>query len=598
MIALRRKYLKFLALSLLVVLFIFSCISCQSQVVRGNGINVILMIGDGMGWEMARTAAVSNGYPMYASGKGEGLNFQKLEGYTLATTYGTIIQGIDGKFSTGNSALNRSNPITAKSSLLKDFVFNSTFHKESFAPDGTKKSENDGNLVGYDPALGGVNPWTGGSDRKYIKQNYPDSAGTATALYTGVKTYNGAMGVDIYEQRQSTILEQATKLGKSTGLVTSVPISHATPGAAASFVNQRGKYDAPLPDLDNILQQTLTVFQPTVILGGGHPFDLGNATEFGGSYDWRYVTQSTYEELKSKPNDNSYGYKFIERGADAAKKLQETAKSIDPNRGDRLLGLYGARGQFGNLPVSTANGDYSSTGLGSISVFASAVENNQVPQIGKKVRPLIQGETEEKFIEREINENPTLADLTSAALNILGKDKDGFWLMVEGGDIDWAAHDDNIDNLIGAVNSFDKAVGKTIEWIQQNGGWEKNLLIVTADHDHYLTLNENFPELMAKFGAEDLTYKRHKPDAAGHFWGSDSKIKYGWGTHSNRLVPVYYQGASINLKKYEGKDITLVDNPPEGTTRNLSIPGVENAIDQTHIYQGMLEAINAPVSRN
>ncbi|MEM7555349.1 MAG: alkaline phosphatase [Cyanobacteria bacterium P01_A01_bin.84] len=556
------------------------------------------MIGDGMGWEMARAAAVSNGSSMYTSGKGKGLNFQKLDGYTLATTYGTIIPGVDGKFSTGNSALNRSNPITAKSSVIKDFVFNPTFHQESFAKDGSKKSENDGNLVGYNPALAGINPWTAGSDREYIKQNYPDSAGTATALYTGVKTYNGAMGVDIYEQRQVSILEQAAQAGKSTGLVTSVPISHATPGAAASFVNQRGKYDAPKPDLDNILQQTLTIFKPTVILGGGHPFDLGNATDLGGSYDWRYVTQSTYEELKSKPDNNSYGYKFIERGADAVKKLQETAKSLNPNQGDRLLGLYGARGQFGNLPFSTANGDYSSTGLGSISVFASAVKNNQVPQIGKKVRPLIQGETEEQFIKREINENPTLADLTSAALTVLGKDKDGFWLMVEGGDIDWAAHDDNLDNLIGAVNDFDKAVGTTIEWIKQNGGWEKNLLIVTADHDHYLTLNPNFPKLLAKSGAENLTYKQHKPVSAGHFWGSDSEIKYGWGTHTNRLVPVYYQGASVSLNKYEGKNITFVDNPPGGKLQQLSIPGVKNVIDQSHIYQAMLETIQAPLSKS
>ncbi|RUT01328.1 hypothetical protein DSM106972_068790 [Dulcicalothrix desertica PCC 7102] len=89
--------------------------------------------------------------------------------------------------------------------------------------------------------LGGKNPWTPGNDKEYIKLNYPDSAGTATTLYTGAKTYNNAMGVDIYERRQTTILEQAALKGKSTGLVTSVPISHATPGAAASFVNRRSK---------------------------------------------------------------------------------------------------------------------------------------------------------------------------------------------------------------------------------------------------------------------------------------------------------------------------------------------------------------------
>jgi alkaline phosphatase len=52
-------------------------------------------------------------------------------------------------------------------------------------------------------------------------------------------------------------------------------------------------------------------------------------------------------------------------------------------------------------------------------------------------RPLQPGETNEAFITREVNENPTLTDMTKAALNVLAKDPDGFWLMVEGGDIDW-----------------------------------------------------------------------------------------------------------------------------------------------------------------
>jgi len=45
-------------------------------------------------------------------------------------------------------------------------------------------------------------------------------------------------------------------------------------------------------------------------------------------------------------------------------------------------------------------------------------------------------------------------------------------------------------------------VQTTIDWIEQNGGFEENQLIVTADHDHYLTLNEDFPKLL---GAEALT---------------------------------------------------------------------------------------------
>lgn len=591
MIAIRRKHQKWLAMiasAILLTFVTFGCNSFLSQSTRGNGINVILMIGDGMGWQMARAGAVGNGAPLYTEGKGKGLNFQKLEGYTWATTYGTIIQSKDGSFSPNNSALDETNFETGKSAVTSGFVFKPAFNNtDSKNPNST----NGGNLVGYDPTRGGQNPWTPGNDKEYIKISYPDSAGTATTLYTGAKTYNNAMGVDIYERRQTTILEQAALKGKSTGLVTSVPISHATPGAAASFVNRRSKYDAPNADLDNILQQTLRIFKPTVLLGGGHPLDLDNKGTRGGFYNYIYMMEPTYKEFKEKPKNNSYGYTFVERGPNAAQTLLETAKSLDPNKREKLLGLYGARGQSGNLPFSTANGDYSSTGFDSASVYSTASKNQQIPK-PDTVRPLLPGETDVEFIKREINENPTLSDLAQAALTVLGKDPDGFWLMVEGGDIDWACHDDNMDNLIGTVKDFDKAVGTVVSWINQNGGWKKNLLIVTADHDHYLTLNPNFQELLTQFGAEDLTYNKHKPAEAAHFWGSDSSIKYGWGNHSNHLVPVYYQGP-VSFNKYIGKNVTFIDHPPGGAAKTYSIPGVAGAADQSHIYQVMLEAITA-----
>ncbi|MBO3461067.1 alkaline phosphatase [Aetokthonos hydrillicola Thurmond2011] len=597
---LRPKHKRLIALVLSVTLLMFGCVpnllrspsgGSASLSPHGNGINVILMIGDGMGWEMARAAAVAKGLTMYTNDKGQGLNFQKLSGYTLATTYGTTIKGSDGKFSTNNSALDGTNPATAQSPIRAGFNFNPTFNLDN---SGSGSSTSEGNLVGYDVARGGVNPWTPGNDKEYIKQNYPDSANTATALYTGVKTYNNALGVDIYEKRQTTILEKAALKGKSTGLVTSVPISHATPAAATSFVNRRNKYDLASPDLDNILQQSLRLFKPTVLLGGGHPLDLENKTNVGGVYNYTYINQSTYEKLKSKPTSNEYGYTFLERSPNATATLLKTAAKLDP-RTDRLLGLYGARGQNGNLPLATANGDYSSTGLSNSSLHSTAEKNNQIPQ-PDTIRPLSPGETDAQFIAREINENPTLADLTKAALTVLGKDPDGFWLMVEGGDIDWACHDNNMDDLIGTVNSFDKAVETVLDWINKNGGWQKNLLIVTADHDHYLTLNPNFPQLLAEFGAQNLTYSKHKPTQAGHYWGSDSNTKYAWGTHTNHLVPVYYQGGPVSLAKYIGKEVTFVDYPPKGAAKTYSITGVPGVVDQTHIYKVMLETINAPAA--
>lgn len=556
--------------------------------------NVIIMIGDGMGWEMARAAAVAKGSPFYTSGKGQGLSFQNLNGYALATTYGTTIADEARVFDTGNSALDGSNPLTGASSVRTGFEFNPTFNPGRLENGDTVHDPGDtGNLVGYDPVRGGPNPWTAGTDPQYIQASYPDSANTATTLYTGVKSYNGATGVDIFEKPLETIFDTARGLDKSTGFVTSVPIEHATPAAGYANVNDRGKYDDNFPALDNILQQGLRDAQPTVLLGGGHPLDFENESAEGGIYNYfdpetgegGYITQSTYEELRDKPNDNRYGYTFLERGADAAETLQATSAEIDPEAGERLLGIYGARGQNGNLPTSSADGDYSTTGLDNFSLYATAVDpENPNPGVPAPdtIRPLAPGETDEEFIAREINENPTLSDLTQASLAVLGKDKDGFSLLVEGGDVDWSAHDDNMDNLIGTMLDFDKSVQTTIDWIGDNGGWEENLLIVTADHDHYLTLNENFAELLAEKGAEALTAAL-TPEEAGHYWGSDPDVKYGWGSHTNRPVPVYYQGAGSEvLTSFVGQGYKNYGS---------DVPGIPGLVDQTHIYQTQYAAV-------
>jgi len=561
--------------------------------------NVIVMIGDGMGWEMARAAAIyqqiQNGNTgtslsdFYTSGKGTGLTLQALTEYTLATTYGTTIAGSNGVFSTGNSALTGSDGATSGSPIRPGFEFNPGFNPGINSTGGaTVASGAVGNLVGYDVVRGGLYPWdpgyyggiaSPGFDSEYIKLSYPDSANTATTLYTGVKSYNNAIGVDIFEQPLETILATAALNGKSTGLVTSVPVDHATPGAAAATVNRRAKYDSEFPDLDSILQQELSIYQPTVLLGGGHPLsNTANPLPAGVEppRDYGFVTKDTYDYLVANPTNNRYGYTFIERGANAAQTLANTAAKTDPNSGDRLLGLYGARGQNGNLPVSSANGDYSTTGLDMFRINSTQGLNPD------RERPLLPGETDTSFIARERNENPTLQDLTTAALDVLGKDKDGFWLMVEGGDIDWAAHDNSIDNLIGTILDFDKAVKSTVDWIQANGGWENNQLIITADHDHYLTLNPDFPLLVQTLGVEALT-DIDDPAGAGNFWGSNIDAKYGWGNHSNRTVPVYYQGAGAEvLTSFIGQDYN---------SYGYQIPGYAVGVDQSHIYQTQLAAI-------
>jgi alkaline phosphatase len=653
-----RRLISF-SLSLIFSVFIVAFSYPQTVLATGNGINVILMIGDGMGWNMTRAAAVARGGDFYTAGKGSGLSMQTLTGYGLVTTFGTTIQRGNGAKSTGNSALDGSNPVTGASQVIEGFSFNSSPLNPGNRSDGN--STNPGNVVGYDISQGGPTPWIpltparpGSYNKEYIKYSYPDSANTATTLYTGVKSYNNAMGVDIYEKKLTTILEIAKQQGKSTGLVTSVPVSHATPGAAASFVNRRNKYDSiydpKKTNQDSILQQTLLDFQPNVLLGGGHPLDLSNSTATGSVCKYTYITEDTYRNLSGKteishtvacavnhranPNlNNRYGYTFLERGPNASEILLQTAANTNPNNGDKLFGLYGARGQDGNIPVSSSQGDYSLTGLGQFTLYSSVVKtgttsscasgkiiaastNECIPVVDRSgnpttanspntdtVRPLAPGETNASFIAREINENPTLEEMTKAALTVLGKDRDGFWLMVEGGDIDWAAHDNNMDNLIGTVNDFDKAVKTVIDWINNNGGWKKNLLIVTADHDHYLTLNDDFLQKLTpqdgkiarglKYNAKDITFIKHNPRDAGHFWGSDPTQKYLWGNHTRRPVPVYYQGAySGNLTIYAGQNVKFTDS----TGSTYTVPGRRGLVDQTHIFQTMKRALTAPHS--
>lgn len=103
-----------------------------------NTKNVIVMIGDGMGWEMTRAAAIQRQInqgatgnslsDFYTSGQGTGLSWQTLANFGLVTTYGTTIAAANGTFSTNNSALTGSNSATGASPVRPGFTFTPTFN--------------------------------------------------------------------------------------------------------------------------------------------------------------------------------------------------------------------------------------------------------------------------------------------------------------------------------------------------------------------------------------------------------------------------------------------------------------------------------------
>ena len=77
--------------------------------------------------------------------------------------------------------------------------------------------------------------------------------------------------------------------------------------------------------------------------------------------------------------------------------------------------------------------------------------------------------------------------MTKAALTVF-KDKP-FVLFIEAGDVDFALHSNNLDNAVGAVYSGEDAIKAVIEWVETHSNWNDSAMIVTADHGHYLNIN-------------------------------------------------------------------------------------------------------------
>ncbi len=227
------------------------------------------------------------------------------------------------------------------------------------------------------------------------------------------------------------------------------------------------------------------------------------------------------------------------------------------------------------------------------------------------------------YSPEEVAQLPTMAEHVKQAVEFLGKDKDGFFLMYEQGDIDWAAHADHMDDMLGTMLDIDDATHEIITWIMANGGWEKNALYVSADHDHYLTLKDHFPEAVANFVIAGESHKitpqsnsnvnpwsvainadRHEDpsksqtehisdfttwsdediETVAHFWGTLGSGGNGWGSHSTRPVPISYDGDDGCLKALEGKPYNVLGR---------EVAGSSGKVDQVHVHACMLKNLFA-----
>ncbi|CAB9531076.1 Alkaline phosphatase H [Seminavis robusta] len=604
--------------------------------------NVILVIGDGMGWEMARAGAIArqvinelettfgcnitSGCPTntaamdafrgrnlsdyYTEGKGRGLSFQNLPGYALVTTTATLAQR-------PNKGNNSAPPYgMLEGSLAK--------HDSGMAPlaltecgwpidfDPKDHITDGGNMVLWDDVKGGQYPWdprytqdnpdtSDGFDPLYIMQHATDSAATATTLATGHKVANTMVSVDLYEEPISTIVEEAMKCGMAGGVVSSKPVLHATPAAFIAHSNNRQQRD----QLRRSFREVNPSFASGVCAREYYPYpeDLQSMRNGSLSRSW-----TLFEQKPSVLAENFY----------------QGLENLDPDNGDHVLVCLGGdftRSNREDLPKRGVDSSYSNRwcGTGDIQTPGPNATNPDLP-LG--VTPP-NARLCDFYSQEEVKQIPHITQNVKAALDFLGRDDDGFFLMYEQGDIDTAAHQNHMDDLLGTLLDIDDSVQYIRNWIAANGGYEKNALYVTADHDHYLTLLPQFPELLALLlitgASHNITPEnnskqnpwnlaiqagRHEELGksiiehlrdfttwtdedilnVGHFWGPVGSGGNGWGSHSTRPVPLYYQGDGGCIEQLLGKGYQVLGRQVEG------IPG---KIDQAHIHACMMKNLFA-----
>ncbi|MDZ4783895.1 MAG: alkaline phosphatase [Planctomycetia bacterium] len=403
--------------------------------------HVILVVFDGMDWWTTWAASVNNaGRVGYSEGRGTGLFWQDYAG--TQTDFGYFVT------SPWNQGLGED--VDAQTIL---------------DPDGKLGG-------GYDPTIAGDTPWSLGTDPGYViaqcrarPHAVTDSASSATSMTSGIKTFNASINVKVDGSQVETIAHQLQREGYAVGVVTSVPISHATPAAAYSHNVSRDDFQDLTRDLlglRSIAHRNEPLPGVDVLIGAGWGEDVVEDSGQGKNLvpGNRYVTA---DDLAASDATNGGRYTIAQRtsgraGTDVLTEGVRQAKE----RQSRFFGYFGTRG--GHLPFQTADGDYR-------------------PTIGAKG-------VVEKYSEADVSENPKLADMTRAALEVLDARSDKFWLMVESGDVDWANHDDNIDNSIGAVKSGDAAFRAIAEWAEAGNHWEDTAVILTADHGHYLVITD------------------------------------------------------------------------------------------------------------
>lgn len=348
----------------------------------------------------------------------------------------------------------------------------------------------------------------------WVQKQYTCSGASGTAIACGEKTYNGAIGMDINKHPIENISEVAKKRNKSAGVVTSVMLSHATPAVFVAHNEHRNNYSA-------IAKEMLLESKMDVIIGAGHPYfnhdgeRLSQARTFqyvGDSIIWVGLKKGEVEfqvDGKTKTVADIDGDKVSDPWTLVEKKQDFEQIAFGNKVPKRLLGVVEVAETFQQRRKTTDDKSYFE---------------------GK-------GQAMEDAYDVPFNKNvPDLATVSLAALNTLNQNKNGFFLMIEGGAIDWACHGNQKGRLIEEFIDFAVAVDSVIAWIEKNSSWDETLLIITADHETgYLT------------GIDNEKNKPFDKPIKNNGKGKMPDMQFNSTSHTNSLVPFFANGAGSNL---------------------------------------------------
>ncbi|GAB3262051.1 alkaline phosphatase [Arthrobacter pigmenti] len=322
-----------------------------------------------------------------------------------------------------------------------------------------------------------------------------DSAAAATAMASGIKTYNGAIGMNLEREPVTTVLEVAEDMGMSTGLVTTSQVTDATPAAFGSHVLDR---DAQ----SKIAKQYLTSSHPEVILGGGEDYwyPEGNPGKHQDNppADPTEQSKGTEGNLVELAQQQGYEYVWDREG------LQEAD-------GGKLLGLFA---------------------------------NEEMFQYGEKVEEVYE---------------PTvpLTEMTSTALDILSdgpaSSDEGFFLMVEEEGTDAMSHVNDAALTIKSGIEFDKSVALAKDFAQRDG---ETLVIVVGDHQTGGMTIEALDDPEAPDESGDGLSAEDGPISVA---GSDQQFMVDWTTGGHAAIDVSLTamgpGASLLTGVFENTHI-------------------------------------------